>query len=91
VSETISSTQSRRRSDTLESVARSDLSGTLKHGFTAHPKIDRVTGELHAVTYVPPEIESNAKGKPRLWDQWIQPEAPSLEGRAGQAGPLLGA
>jgi hypothetical protein len=91
VSETISSTQSRRRSDTLESVGRSDLSGTVKHGFTAHPKIDRVTRELHAVTYVSPKIESNAKGKPRLRDQWIEPEAPSLEGRAGQAEPLLGA
>ncbi len=38
---------------TLESVGRADLSGTLKHGFTAHPKIDPVTGELHAVTYQP--------------------------------------
>ncbi len=37
----------------LESVARSDLTGTLQHGFTAHPKIDSVTGELHAVTYQP--------------------------------------
>jgi len=38
---------------TLESVGRSDLSGTLKHGFTAHPKIDPTTGELHAVAYQP--------------------------------------
>jgi carotenoid cleavage dioxygenase len=37
----------------LESVARSDLGGSLPHGFTAHPKIDSVTGELHAVTYQP--------------------------------------
>ncbi len=37
----------------LESVARSDLAGTLQHGFTAHPKRDSVTGELHAVTYQP--------------------------------------
>lgn len=37
----------------LESVARSDLAGTLPHGFTAHPKLDSVTGELHAVTYQP--------------------------------------
>jgi carotenoid cleavage dioxygenase-like enzyme len=38
---------------TLESVGRSDLSGTLKQGFSAHPKIDHVTGELHAVAYQP--------------------------------------
>lgn len=37
----------------LESVARSDLSGTLEHGFTAHPKLDSVTGELHALAYQP--------------------------------------
>ncbi|MGC1303421.1 MAG: carotenoid oxygenase family protein, partial [Caulobacteraceae bacterium] len=37
----------------LESVARSDLGGTLEHGFTAHPKLDPVTGELHALTYQP--------------------------------------
>jgi carotenoid cleavage dioxygenase len=37
----------------LESVARSDLAGTLDHGFTAHPKFDPITGELHALTYQP--------------------------------------
>lgn len=37
----------------LESVARSDLAGTLPHGFTAHPKRDSVTGELHAIAYQP--------------------------------------
>jgi carotenoid cleavage dioxygenase len=37
----------------LESVARSNLGGSLRHGFTAHPKFDPLTGELHALTYQP--------------------------------------
>jgi carotenoid cleavage dioxygenase len=39
--------------DELESVARSNLGGTLAHGFAAHPKVDGPTGELHAITYEP--------------------------------------
>lgn len=35
----------------LESVARSDFGGTLPGGFTAHPKVDPATGDLHAVAY----------------------------------------
>lgn len=35
----------------LETVERSDLAGTLAGAFTAHPKRDPVTGELHAITY----------------------------------------
>ncbi len=38
---------------TLESVARSDLGGTLDHGFAAHPKLDPATGQLHVLTYEP--------------------------------------
>ena len=38
---------------TLESVARSDLAGTLRHGFAAHPKLDPMTGKLHVLTYEP--------------------------------------
>ncbi len=38
-------------SNDLETVARSDFGGTLQGGFTAHPKKDPITGELHAVTY----------------------------------------
>ncbi len=38
---------------TLDSVARSDLGGTLRHGFAAHPKQDPVTEQLHALTYEP--------------------------------------
>ncbi len=38
---------------TLESASRSDFSGSLQHGFAAHPKLDPSTGELHAVTYQP--------------------------------------
>ncbi|MEM6914858.1 MAG: carotenoid oxygenase family protein [Pseudomonadota bacterium] len=35
----------------LETVARSDLGGTLEHGFTGHHKIDPVDHDIHAVTY----------------------------------------
>jgi carotenoid cleavage dioxygenase len=37
----------------LESVARSNLSGSLKAGFSAHPKRDPLTGRLHVLTYQP--------------------------------------
>jgi carotenoid cleavage dioxygenase-like enzyme len=37
----------------LETVARSDFGGTLTGGFTAHPKRDPDTGELHAAVYSP--------------------------------------
>ena len=35
----------------LETIARSDFDGTLPGSFTAHPKRDPRTGELHAVVY----------------------------------------
>ena len=37
--------------DDLETVRRSDFDGTLAGPFTAHPKRDPLTGELHAMTY----------------------------------------
>lgn len=37
--------------DELETVGRTDLDGTLPHGYSAHPKRDPRTGELHAVSY----------------------------------------
>lgn len=40
-------------SEELESVAFSDFSGTLPHGFSAHPKTDPATGEHHVMTYQP--------------------------------------
>ena len=38
-------------SDELETVRHTDFEGTLPHGFTAHPKLDPATGELHAMNY----------------------------------------
>ena len=38
-------------SPTLETLRRTDFGGPLPNGFTAHPKIDPVTGELHAFAY----------------------------------------
>jgi carotenoid cleavage dioxygenase len=37
--------------DELETVQHSDLGGTLPNGYTAHPKVDPVTGLVHAVAY----------------------------------------
>ncbi|WP_255566611.1 carotenoid oxygenase family protein [Iamia sp. SCSIO 61187] len=37
--------------DELETVCHTDLDGTLPNGFTAHPKRDPETGELHAMAY----------------------------------------
>ena len=37
--------------DELETVCHTDWDGTLPNGFTAHPKRDPRTGELHAVAY----------------------------------------
>src|SRR5262249_14973909 len=35
----------------LDTVCRTDFGGPLPSGLTAHPKIDPVTGELHAFSY----------------------------------------
>ena len=37
----------------LETVARNDFFGTLPGAFTAHPKLDPRSGELHAMVYAP--------------------------------------
>ncbi len=35
----------------LDTIEHSDLGGTLPNGYTAHPKVDPVTGDLHAIVY----------------------------------------
>jgi carotenoid cleavage dioxygenase len=35
----------------LETIGRNDFFGTLPGGFTAHPKVDPATGEMHAMAY----------------------------------------
>ena len=35
----------------LETLEHCDFSGTLPNGFTAHPKVDPSTGDLHAIAY----------------------------------------
>tara|TARA_B110000438_G_scaffold174009_1_gene166288 strand:+ start:1377 stop:2732 length:1356 start_codon:yes stop_codon:yes gene_type:complete len=39
----------------LATIGYDDFGGTLPTGFTAHPKFDRATGELHAVCYAYPD------------------------------------
>ena len=39
----------------LETIGRNDFSGTLPGAFTAHPKVDADTGEMHAVVYAWPQ------------------------------------
>jgi carotenoid cleavage dioxygenase-like enzyme len=38
-------------SEELDTIAHSDLGGTLPNGYTAHPKVDPLTGSLHAIAY----------------------------------------
>lgn len=45
-----------RLDDELESVAWDDFGGTLPGPFSAHPKYDPTTGELHAMTYAWPDL-----------------------------------
>jgi len=37
--------------DELTTIARCDFDGTLPNGYSAHPKLDPVTGELHSANY----------------------------------------
>jgi carotenoid cleavage dioxygenase len=41
--------------DELDTIARNNFDGTLAGAFSAHPKVDPATGELHTVTYWWPE------------------------------------
>ena len=71
----------------LESVARSNLDGSLPHGFTAHPKLDSVTGELHAVTYQPgleaiSYVTVDAQGHARVVANVPAPHCPMIHDTA---------
>jgi len=39
----------------LETIGRNDFFGTLPGGFTAHPKVDADSGEMHAMVYALPQ------------------------------------
>ncbi len=54
-------------SDMLETRQRSDFDGLLALGFTAHPHLDPLTGETHAVCY-------NAMDPDVVWHTVITPE-----------------
>jgi len=40
----------------LETVGRNNFDGSLPNGFTAHPKIDPTSGEMHAMAYAWPHL-----------------------------------
>ncbi len=45
----------------LDTIGRNDFSGTLPAAFSAHPKYDPSTGELHAMTYCWPDLIDHVK------------------------------
>ncbi|WP_415975353.1 carotenoid oxygenase family protein [Rhodococcus sp. 077-4] len=53
----------------LDTVAPSDFDGTLRGGYTGHPKKDPLTGELHAVSYNP------------MWGNAIRYTVTGIDGR----------
>lgn len=59
----------------LETVARNGFEDTLPGAFTAHPKVDPDTGELHAMTYA--------------WGQWIDHIQYVVVGADGQVSRTL--
>ncbi len=71
-------------SDTLESRTRSDFGGLLALGYTAHPHLDPVTGETHAICY-------NAMAPGTIWHTVIDPAGQVVrhEPVAVQDGPSI--
>ena len=53
--------------DNLETVAYSDFGGTLTAPFTAHPHLDPLSGEMHAITY-------DATTPNKVWYVRLSPE-----------------
>jgi carotenoid cleavage dioxygenase len=45
-------------SDELETVAHNPFEGTLKNSFSAHPHLDPSTGEMHAICYNAPDLNT---------------------------------
>lgn len=56
--------------DELETVGRHDFAGSLPGAFTAHPKVDPGTGEMHAMAYA--------------WPQWLDHVQYILVGQDGR-------
>jgi len=44
--------------DNLETVAHNPFAGTLKNAFSAHPHLDPATGEMHAICYNAPDLNT---------------------------------
>lgn len=54
----------------LETIGRNDFFGTLPGGFTAHPKVDPATGEMHGIAYA--------------WAEWLDHVQVVVVGRDGR-------
>ncbi len=70
-------------SEELATICHSDLDGTLAHGYTAHPKVDPATGDLHAIAYhwALPHLEYvviDADGRIRQTEPVEVPDGPMI-------------
>ena len=58
----------------LDTIAHCDFTGTLPNGYTAHPKVDPSTGDLHAIAYhwAIPHLQYIVVG-PDAWVRQVEP------------------
>ncbi len=71
----------------LQSVANSDFGGTLEGGFSAHPRRDPSTGDLHVITYEPGKrsvdyLVVDAAGRSRKAAEIAAPHMPMIHDTA---------
>lgn len=62
--------------DELDTVGPTDFGGTLRGGYSAHPKRDPATGELHAVAYSP------------FWGNQLRYTVTGVDGRVRRTVPI---
>ena len=66
----------------LDTVRHSDFGGGLPHGYTAHPKVDPLTGDVHAISYhwAIPHLEYSVIGADGVVKQVSPVEIPDGDG-----------
>lgn len=66
----------------LETVGTNGFGGTLRNGYTAHPKYDPLTGEMHAIAYAPlalgDKIEYIVVGPDGTVTRTVEIDAPTM-------------